>query len=429
LNYYSEIMDPVHGYIPFTELEKNLIDTPVLQRMHRLRQLGTAFLTYPSAVHSRFSHVTGAMHLAGAAAESLAHKGFLDFDDVQALRASALLHDVGHGPYSHSSEETLREITGLTHEDMGERLILETELADVFSSAGYDKKLMSRLAVGKAEYKGLRYPAQIVAGPVDVDKMDFLNRDSHFTGVPYGRVDHRRLIDAMFVHGGNLELNRNAISALEQFIIARYEMFKAVYYHRTVRATEIMFTSVFKAFSDELGVHQSMSPEEYLALDDGQVWSRLSDMCSGEQKQGEKREAAELFKMLRARRLLKACYEATSHETDPQGRLLTNRKVLDALVASIAEAAKVPETKVFVDSPTLPAIPFSPAGGSDNEIVIYDERSGFEEKLSKMSPLAAALSRYMAVVRVYTYPEYREAVSDAAAKVFKREIISEKVSY
>ncbi|MCL5788611.1 MAG: HD domain-containing protein [Candidatus Marsarchaeota archaeon] len=422
-------MDPIHGYIPFTELEKNVIDTSVVQRLHRLKQLGTAYLTYPSGVHSRFSHVSGAMHLAGAAAQVLIEQGQLDADDAQVLRVCALLHDVGHGPFSHSSEETMKAITGLTHEDMGQRLILETEIGDTLSQAGYAKEVVSKLAVGKTEYKGKRFPAQVVAGQVDVDKMDFLNRDSHFTGVPYGRVDHRRLIEGMSVHEDDLVVNQNSVSALEQFIIARYEMFKAVYYHRTVRASELMFSHVFSVFAEDIGIHPSMSPDEYLELDDGYVWSKLAQLSRMDHADHEKKEAAQLFRALSERRLLKSCYEATRHEADPQGRLLTNSKVLNALVSSIAEEARVPESGVFIDSPTLPAIPLSPTGEADGDIVIYDDKTRTTQKLTKVSPITSALSRFMAVVRVYSLPEHRDRVSDAASRVFKREVISEKVSY
>ncbi len=429
MKFFSEIMDPVHGYIQFTDVEKSIIDTEPVQRLHRLKQLGTAYYTYPSAVHSRFSHVTGAMSLAGLAADRLCAAGYLEEDDIQILRLSALLHDLGHGPFSHSSERVLRQTTGLTHEDMGTRLISSTEVGDRISAAGFDKGTISKLAVGKSEYKGKLFPAKIIAGQVDVDKMDFLNRDSHFSGVPYGRVDHFRLIDGFSPVDDNLTINANALYALEQFIIARYEMFKAVYYHRTVRASEIMLDAILRAYATDLGFTKDMSNETYLELDDGSVWGRLRVLSGDSKSEKEKRDASELYKMMNRRELLKPCYEAVHHESNPQGRILEDARVLQALSESVSTRANVDASQVFIDTPTLPTMPLGPFDKGSADIMIYTEKTGEVERLSRLSPLANALSQYVALVRVYSLPSARRAVSEAASVVFKRELIAEKVSY
>jgi HD superfamily phosphohydrolase len=426
---YSEIMDPIHGYIPFTEIEKTVIDTEPVQRLHRVKQLGMAFYTYPSGVHTRFSHVTGAMHLAGLAAEKMVKQGLLEDDDWQVLRLSALLHDLGHGPFSHSFENLLKKVTGLTHEDMSTKLINETEVGDIIQAAGYSKDLVSRLAVGKTSYKNRKFPAEIIAGQVDMDKMDFLNRDSYFTGVPYGRVDHRRLIEGLNVQDDKLTINSNALYALEQFIIARYEMFKAVYYHRTVRASEAMLDRVLKGFSDEIGFTSSISTEEFLKLDDGYLWSKLNEISKDRIIGDDKRAAFELFSMLKKRTLLKTCYEIVKHEADPQGRILENDKVVEALINSISEEAGVDPLYVIIDTPTLPTIPLNPIKRDNFEIIVYDEKSKKTLNLSKVSPLSNALSQYMEVIRVYSLPNLRQKVSAAASKIFQSELIAEKVSY
>ncbi len=422
-------MDPIHGYISFTEIERKIIDTETFQRLHRLKQLGMAFVVYPGGIHTRFSHSIGAMHLAGLSAQKLIEDGILGEDAWQIARLGALLHDIGHGPFSHSSENTLKKKTGLTHEDMTSKLILETEIGDKLEEEGYDKNLMSKLAIGQADYKGSKVISKIIAGQVDVDKLDFLNRDAHFTGVPYGKVDHRRLIEGLQVYSNDLVINYNALYALEQFIIARYEMFKAVYYHRTVRAAETMFDKILGSFSDELGISDKISSQEYLGLDDGYVWSKLRQLCKTEFKEKEKKKSQQLFNMLQKRELLKSCYEILRHETDPSGRIMENEKVVFAIIESIATEAGVDVEDVFIDSPALPTIPLGTFGDKTFDVKIFDEKNKKLLSLAKISPIGEALTRYMEVIRVYTLPKHREAVSLAATKVFKREFLSEKVSY
>jgi HD superfamily phosphohydrolase len=426
---YSEIMDPIHGYIPFTEIEKSIIDTEPVQRLHRIKQLGMAFYTYPCGIHTRFSHVTGTMHLAGLAAEKMIKQGLLEEEDWQVLRLSALLHDLGHGPFSHSSENVLKKMTGLTHEDMSTKLINDTEVGDKIQAAGYSKDLISRLAVGRTSYRDQKFPAEIIAGQVDVDKMDFLNRDSYFTGVPYGRVDHRRLIEGLGVQDDKLTINSNALYALEQFIIARYEMFKAVYYHRTVRASEVMLDRVLRGFSNEFGFSDSISAEEFLKLDDGYVWTKLGEVSKDKTMTGDKKVAFEFFSMLKKRSLLKTCYETVRHEADPQGRILENERIVEALINSISEEADIDPSYIVVDTPTLPTIPLNPIKKENSEIMVYDEKSKRTLSLSKVSPLSNSLNQYMEVIRVYTLPSLRQKVSSAASKIFQSEFIAEKVSY
>ncbi|MEM3656181.1 MAG: HD domain-containing protein [Thermoprotei archaeon] len=425
--FYSEIMDPIHGYIPFTDSEKAIIDTEPFQRLHRLKQLGMGFYTYPSATHSRFSHSVGAMHLAGLVGERFVNLELIDKDTQQILRLAALLHDLGHGPFSHSSENVLEQVTGYTHEDMTIKLINESVVGDVIEAAGFSKNSLSKFAVGRSPYNNSQeYLTKIIAGQVDVDKMDFLNRDSYFTGVPYGKVDQRRLIEGLLVKSDNIAINMNALYALEQFIIARYEMFKAVYYHRTVRAAEIMFDRILRYTAADIGIEKDINVDEYLKLDDGYVWSRVHELAKSEKLN---KNALRLFRMLNRRELLKSCYEVVRHEIDPQSRIFNNEKILYALVDTIAEEAKVDADTVFIDTPTLPTIPLNNIVRDSFSLTVYDEKTKTEYEASHISPLAQALSRYMVVLRVYTLADQRENVAAVARSIFMPELISEKVSY
>ena len=143
----AEIRDPVHGYVRMTEVERQLIDSPFLQRLRRIHQLAGSYLVYPGATHTRFDHVVGAMHVAGQIAESLASE--MDKDAVQETRIAALLHDVGHGPFSHMYEEVLSDNGEVSHEDISKRVILETSISDILEKNGFSSKKMSDFAVGR----------------------------------------------------------------------------------------------------------------------------------------------------------------------------------------------------------------------------------------------------------------------------------------
>src|ERR1041384_3145404 len=189
MRFDGEITDPVHRYIRFSEVEKDLIDTAIFQRLRRIRQLAGAHLVYPGAQHSRFEHSLGTMHVAGYAGETLLTKGYLDDEDkVQKLRLAALLHDVGHGPFSHLFEEVLELKRKISHEDIGKQMISGSTLSDILKKHGYNPSDICRLSFGESKIKFLN---EIIAGGLSADLMDYLSRDGLFTGVEYGKIDHR----------------------------------------------------------------------------------------------------------------------------------------------------------------------------------------------------------------------------------------------
>lgn len=201
----AEIRDPVHGYVKMTKVERDLIDSKFVQRLRRIHQLAGSYLVYPGAVHTRFEHVIGTMHVAGQMAESLALSSDISSDQVQEVRIAALLHDVGHGPFSHMYEEVLAEKTGVTHEDISQRIVLETSIRDILEKNGFSPKKMAAFAVGKQKTRP-HYMNEIIAGGLSADMMDYLLRDSYFTGVEYGKVDVQRVIDSLQVAEGHLSL-------------------------------------------------------------------------------------------------------------------------------------------------------------------------------------------------------------------------------
>ncbi|TRO47965.1 HD domain-containing protein, partial [Candidatus Bathyarchaeota archaeon] len=190
--YWGFIKDPIHGYIRITESEKKIIDSRPFQRLRRIKQLALSFLVYPAANHTRFEHSLGTMHLAGILGENLP----VDFTDssIAELRLASLLHDVGHGPLSHLFEPLLSKYVNKNHEEMTTWLIENSELNDKICEVGFEPKRISKLATGRLMDKNKPYIDHIIRSSVDVDKMDFIIRDSYHTGAGYGYIDIFRLI-------------------------------------------------------------------------------------------------------------------------------------------------------------------------------------------------------------------------------------------
>ena len=217
-----------------------IIDSPLFQRLRRIKQLSGAHLTYPSAQHSRFEHSLGVMHIATEAGFSLNEKGFLNSDDIQILRLASLLHDIGHGPFSHLFEEVIQE-KKISHEDYGKKIILNSEIGDILSKTGFNKKLVTQIAFGESKFQ---YLNEIVSGALSADMMDYLLRDGYFTGAEHAKVDHKRITQSLSVHKKKIALERSALYSFESMMHSRYQMFKAVYFHKTVRAAEVMLLSL-----------------------------------------------------------------------------------------------------------------------------------------------------------------------------------------
>ncbi len=426
---WGEIKDPVHGYIGVTEAERAVVDTPQMQRLRRIRQLSAAYLTYPGAEHTRFHHSLGVMHVSGKIAERLMDRGLIVEEEAQKLRIGGLLHDIGHGPFSHLFEEVL-EKRDITHEEMGSRIIRETEVADALRGHGLDPAEMSLLAVGGLESEK-PYLNQVIAGQFSADVMDYLPRDSYFTGVEYGRVDTNRLIDSMDLLGDGLAMEDTALYALEAFVIARYEMFKAVYFHRTVRAAEVMLVRAMQMADEELGFTHFETPEEYHRLDDYYVLSQLMTLKPSKRKQSK--GAYELAKMYMDRRLLKCAFEKVIHRRDGfDVNVMLRGDVRSTLEEEVAEEAGVDRSFVAIDVSTAPSVPYYAAQGHPQDIPVFHRNpDGSKTPLSfsELSPLGGILIGYLDILRVYAKLEDLGAVREAAQRRFGKEASATRVSY
>jgi HD superfamily phosphohydrolase len=235
------INDPVFGFLTIpNELVYDVLQHPYVQRLNRIKQLGLSYMVYPGAVHSRFGHSIGAMHLMQEAIGSLRQKG-VEITDEEATSAmiAILLHDIGHGPFSHVLEHTI--VDGVTHEDisllMMERINVDLGERDEYKKTGDKGPLGMAISIFRNEYPK-HFLHQLISSQLDVDRMDYLCRDSFFTGVQEGRVASERLLKMLDVHQDRLVVQVKGIYSVEKFLVARRLMYWQVYLHKTSVAAE-----------------------------------------------------------------------------------------------------------------------------------------------------------------------------------------------
>lgn len=317
-----EIRDPIHGFIFREPQEQEIVDSTTFQRLRRLRQLALANLVYPGANHTRFDHSLGAFHVAGRMAQKLG----LSSTEVKLIRLAALLHDIGHPPFSHVSEPILRKHSGdkiklqpkqQVHELISAQIIIEDPgLSGLVLES--DRRKIVQLLAGEFGYTLLK---DIVSGPVDVDKQDYLLRDSYFCGVKYGVFDIERLLNSVAVHDDGddrfLAISKDGIHVLEQFVLAKYYMNTQVYRHRIRLITDEM---IGRAVSlgievDGIGWLKTLYTydgsleylKEYLTWNDDRLIIKILE-------ESPDTYVRSIFERLTQRRLLKCILDVTEKE-------------------------------------------------------------------------------------------------------------------
>src|SRR5210317_2247600 len=232
--------DPIYGFIAIeTDLILHLINHRFFQRLRRITQMGLSSLVYPGAHHTRFEHALGAMHVMQKAISELKQKGIdISKEESEAMQIAILLHDIGHGPFSHASEKIL--LKGITHEAVSLRVIEQLnqefkgrlDLAIQIFTNTYHRKFMH----------------QLVSGQIDVDRLDYLKRDSFYTGVTEGNINTDRILSTMHVENENLVFESKGVHSLEKFLLARRLMYWQVYLHKTSLVAELLLVKTLQRF-------------------------------------------------------------------------------------------------------------------------------------------------------------------------------------
>lgn len=294
------VNDPVYGFIRFPEVEVlQLIDHKWFQRLRYIKQMGPAHLVYPGAVHTRFHHSLGAVHLMGKALDELKAKGIsISDEEWLAARIAILMHDIGHGPFSHALEHTLVE--GVTHEHISGLIMnkLNEEMGGMLNGA---------IKVFDQSYEK-QYLHQLVSSQLDVDRMDYLNRDSFYTGVSEGVIGYDRILQMLTVRDNELMVEEKGVHSVEKFIIARRLMYWQVYLHKTVLGAETLLINILKRaralakqgtelyaspalkhfLYNDIGLKEFEADpahlDQYLLLDDIDILSSVKEWCRHDDK-------------------------------------------------------------------------------------------------------------------------------------------------
>ena len=432
------INDAIHGQFKLEGVVQDLLSTPEMNKLSHIKQLGLAHLVFPGSHHTRFEHSLGASHIAGRMADSLS----LEDIDTDTLRAAAMLHDVGHGPYSHTLEHILADRGGVDHMEVTKGIILgeydvvvdgEGESIDeresipvILEDNGLDPKLVSSLitgpdasgtersllswAEGKEDFSGEDNSlAKLVHGPVDCDQLDYLLRDSHFTGVKHGVVDHNRLIECLQVQGGDIVVEQGGLSALEGMLVARGLMYSAVYFHRVTRVTEVMLSRAVERAGDNLP--DSIDLQRRV---DAEIWGAL-DKAGGFSR--------DMITRLKYRNLLKVCLSRRKDDMTPEqieklasiaNDLSSRREIED----DIAFRAGLEPGYVAIDVPSVKLLLSEPRMAQVDVKVVGDD--GKTRWLKEVTPMAEALRKRQVsqeAVYVMTLPGSEKRVSEVANQI------------
>jgi len=260
LNKKKLFNDPVYGFVSIAyETVFDLIEHPYFQRLRNIKQLGLTHLVYPGALHTRFHHALGAMHLMGIALETLKNKGVaITEEEAEAVTIAILLHDIGHGPFSHALESCI--VPGVQHEALS--VLIMHRLNKTFNG-----KLSLAIAIFENKYEK-KFLHQLVSSQLDMDRLDYLNRDSFYTGVSEGVIGFDRILKMLHVVNDELVVEEKGIYSIEKFLISRRLMYWQVYLHKTVIAAEQLLVKIFqraKAIANT-GVSLFASPSFNLLL-------------------------------------------------------------------------------------------------------------------------------------------------------------------
>jgi HD superfamily phosphohydrolase len=406
------IRDPIHGYIELDDGAVAVIDTAEMQRLRRIRQLGFSYLVYPGANHTRFEHSLGTYHLMNVLLDTLEVKK----EEEKELLVASLIHDVGHGPYSHAMEPVIKKFTGRSHEDIEDLLFTQDAeaepsaacVAEVLEEQRLDKRKILEHIKGKNEGDA-RELSKILNGEIDVDKMDYLVRDSYYTGVAYGVVDNIRLIRGLDFVNGSLVITAKGVLPAEYLLFSRFLMYPTVYAHHTSRIAQLMFLKAVVHFIDSKSEdYRRQYARALRTMDDSEINIALRN-AEGYPK--------EIIERINERRLFKrAVYTGITELRAGAAEELTDERRLRDVEEEISKRAGVDEKYVIVDF----------QGQKEEELkesaakVVFGDACRSLREVSSLVSMLSRVFRENYKLGVYTLEKYRSEVKKAAEAVLQR---------
>jgi HD superfamily phosphohydrolase len=362
---FKIIHDSIYGTMKVEPLELDLMETLEMQRLNGIKQLGLSYLVFPGANHTRIEHSLGTSHLAKRISDVLS----LEKSEKDLLVSAGLLHDVGHGPFSHTLETTLEQAIGMNHMDLTKKIIIgeedniskedreafpnvprvhevlkehdvnSNEVADLISSPFHSHSTTLHRDKDQEFFNEKRYLTQLINSPIDMDQIDYLLRDAYYTGVTHGKIDVDRLIQTFSIHHNDLVVDRKGLSALEGMFVARALMFSSVYFHKTVRIAELMLA---RAVEKWVG----LDPSSIQRMVDSELTSSLIEQGGYQKDMALKIKYRKLYKKAyvgKKKDLTEEQAEALDMFDDPRERKRIERE--------LCKRSGAPEGCVIVDYP------------------------------------------------------------------------------
>ena len=341
------IRDPILGAIEISPAELKIIETSQMQRLHYVKQLGFSYLVYPGANNTRFEHSLGTMHITKELSRNIFH------ENIEELNCAALLHDIGHGPFSHQFDFVLNKYLHTNHEEIGKQLIKSTEIRDIISDSGMSVTKVLNFISGKS--KGI-----VVSGSIGADRIDYLMRDSRYTGVAYGVIDYNRIKSKLAIFNHSIAVYEGGIVGAESMLMARYFMFSSVYLHHTTLIIDQMFAkALVHAIEDK-----SIDVNEAKTFTDSMLFNLLLTMPNNE-----------LVKRINERRLYKRAFY----------------KEFDSSEVSINEqhiAEEIERLGLGDDEYVISLSHFKP---EEDKVYVLDRSGKLVGSLNEVSPLISTL--------------------------------------
>lgn len=358
------LKDPLYGFISIEEPYKSIIGTKEFQRLRNIKQLGLSYLIYPSANHSRFEHSLGSFYLAKKIIERIASEKKIQPKSVPYSRefiAAALLHDIGHYPFSHAIENSIRLVNGSSHEQQTLNIIRNSEITEILKKTKLKIELICDFISGKGKF------GKLIAGQIDADRLDYLKRDSYYTGVAYGVTEVDVIIKSMEVKKDKYFVEEKFLPAFESILISRYLMYTMVYMHRRTLVANNMLRA---AFEESINSGE-IKPAEIAEYDDIDLISKL---------RSSKTIAKHLIDKITNRDLYQEAI--IFKKTDlPDFKKVNTIKNISAIEKNIAEHINIKNYEILINILKFPKI-------GESEILIVP--SG--KKLEEASPMVKALN-------------------------------------
>ncbi|MED5018172.1 HD domain-containing protein [Paenibacillus chibensis] len=423
LNEEKVFKDPVHNYIHVQHSTIwRLINTREFQRLRRIRQLGTSYLTFHGAEHSRFSHSLGVYEITRRIISQFERSGYSDWPSSEKLLAlcAALLHDLGHGPFSHSIEEAFH----MDHEEWTRRIILgDTEVNEILTEVAVDFPAKVASVIAKDYVNPI--VVNLVSSPLDADRMDYLLRDAYYTGVNYGTIDIDRILRMLRPYQGRVVVKESGMHAVEDYLMSRYQMYWQVYFHPVTRSSEIILRQIFRRAKElytegyDFGFmvkplpglfEDRLTVQDYLQLDEALIQTAFLQWTT---------EKDAVLSELCCRFMHRKLYKYVEVES-------VDLEMIDEIRRAFKQAGLNPEYDLEIDFPTdLPYDVFRPGDeASQKQILLLDREERLRE-ISEVSDIVRSISGIHRGKYHLYYPgsKVKDVISslpDAVSHIFKR---------